>query len=113
MRISPYIVPGIPRSEIDSINSSMPHKILIRVADEFDVPIDRMKSRTRKRRVVEARQVGMFILRRRTNLLLREIGDLFGERDHTTVMHSLRTVRDHMYAELDYKERVEKLLEAI
>jgi len=47
-----------------------------------------------KREVVHARQLCMYYIRQRTELSLNSIGERFGGRDHTTVIHAVRTIKD-------------------
>jgi chromosomal replication initiation ATPase DnaA len=49
---------------------------------------------TRKRNVVDARHISYFMLRKYTSLALTQIGDMIGVRDHTTVIHGVRKIRD-------------------
>jgi chromosomal replication initiator protein len=62
------------------------------VSQHFDVPIDSLKSKTRISRVVLARQVAMYLCRNLTGLSLVQIGQRFGGRDHSTVLHSVRKI---------------------
>lgn len=58
------------------------------------IPYYIMQQKTRKKEVVEARQIAMTVLKKHSNLSLKNIGKLFGNRDHTTVLHALATIRD-------------------
>lgn len=64
------------------------------VADYFKIKVADMYSQKRTRAIARPRQVAMWLARELTPHSLPEIGDAFGGRDHTTVMHACRTVTD-------------------
>ncbi|WP_432798474.1 chromosomal replication initiator protein DnaA [Poriferisphaera sp. WC338] len=66
------------------------------VTEYYNVRLSDLQSRRRHKSVTEPRQVCMFLARKRTRFSLEEIGGYFGGRDHTTVMHSIRTIDDRM-----------------
>ncbi|MFK8039028.1 MAG: chromosomal replication initiator protein DnaA [Crocinitomicaceae bacterium] len=67
------------------------HKI---VCDYFNLPIELLKSKTRKREVVQARQIAMFFAKKMTKWSLASIGAQCGGKDHATVLHACRTVNN-------------------
>ena len=86
------------------------HKI---VCDYFNLPIELLKSKTRKREVVQARQIAMYFAKKMTKWSLASIGAQCGGKDHATVLHACRTVNN--LAETDkqfrgYLEDLEKKL---
>ena len=83
------------------------------VADYFDIPVDRMKSKTRKREVVTARQVAMFLCKNHTSEPLKSIGEQFGGRDHSTVIYSIRSVQDLIDTDKEFKKIVKELQKKI
>ena len=62
------------------------------VCDYFDLPIEMLKSKTRKREVVQARQISMYFSKKMTKSSLANIGAHCGGKDHATVLHACRTV---------------------
>jgi len=62
------------------------------VAETFGVPVERMKARGRASQIAHARQVAMYLARELTHLSLAQIGEQFGGRDHTTVLHAHRKI---------------------
>ena len=70
--------------------------ILELVCEYFDVSSDLVRGQTRKRHVVVARQISMYLAKEHTDCSLKKIGSHFGNRDHSTVIYSCRTVRDLM-----------------
>ena len=62
------------------------------VAEAFGVPVEKMKARGRASQIARARQVAMYLARELTHLSLTQIGEHFGGRDHTTVLHAHRKI---------------------
>ncbi len=79
------------------------------VSDFFNISIDHIIGKTRKRNIVVARQLGMYFAKKLTTLSLKEIGKHFGNRDHTTVMHSIKTINDLIDTDTLFKETFNKL----
>jgi chromosomal replication initiator protein len=67
-----------------------------RVAEHFDVRFADMTSKRRPKNIAFPRQVAMYLARELTKMSLMEIGDAFGGRDHGTVLHAHRLVKDRM-----------------
>ena len=70
--------------------------IMAQTASYFKVTIEELTSPDRTRLMVTARQIAMYLCRELTDLSLPKIGDLFGGRDHTTVMHAYRKISNLM-----------------
>ena len=73
-----------------------PSMILAQTADYFGLTIEALRSPDRSRALVNARQIAMYLCRELTQLSLPKIGQQFGGRDHTTVMHAERKIRQLM-----------------
>jgi chromosomal replication initiator protein len=71
-------------------------QIMVSTADYFGVSLEDLRGHSRSRVLVNARQVAMYLCRELTDLSLPRIGQAFGGRDHTTVMHADRKIRQHM-----------------
>jgi chromosomal replication initiator protein len=67
--------------------------IMAATASYFQITMDDLTGASRSRVLVTARQVAMYLCRELTDLSLPKIGQHFGNRDHTTVMHAERKVR--------------------
>lgn len=83
------------------------------VCDYFDVPYEKLLQKTRKREIVQARQITMFLAKAFTKNSLKTIGEHFGGRDHTTVIHSCQTVKDLMDTDVLFKESVIELQQKV
>jgi chromosomal replication initiator protein len=79
------------------------------VADYFKVSLEAMKGKIKKREIVVPRQVAMYFCKRYTQLTLALIGENFGGRDHSTVIHALEMVEDLMKTDVNFKVSVEEL----
>ena len=62
------------------------------VSDYFSIPLDLMHSKTRKREIVQARQIAMYFSKSLTKSSLATIGSQIGGKDHATVLHACKTV---------------------
>jgi len=82
------------------------------VCNLFHCTIDEMQGKTRIREAVSARQIMMSILREYTAMSFPEIGSYFN-RDHATVMHSIRTVRNLYTTNRPFREKVDSVYDAI
>lgn len=76
------------------------------VAEHFDVPVETLQGKTRKRSIVIARQLSMYLAKKLTDKSLKAIGETFGGRDHSTVIYSCRTVSDLMETDTIFKDTV-------
>jgi len=79
------------------------------VADHFELPVEILQGKTRKRQVVIARQLSMYLAKKLTDKSLKAIGANFGGRDHSTVIYSCRTVQDLMETDTMLKDTVSEL----
>jgi chromosomal replication initiator protein len=73
------------------------------VSDYFHMPIELMVSKTRKREIVQARQIAMYFAREFTSESLAAIGSQIGGKDHATVMHAHNTVNDLIETDKRFK----------
>ena len=79
------------------------------VADHFNIPVDKLAGETRKRQIVIARQLSMYLAKNLTDKSLKAIGERFGGRDHSTVIYSCKTVQDLLDTDMIFKETVAEL----
>ncbi|MCF8460395.1 MAG: chromosomal replication initiator protein DnaA [Flavobacteriales bacterium] len=79
------------------------------VSDYFDMPIELMKSKTRKREVVQARQIAMFYAKNMTKASLATIGAQCGGKDHATVLHAYRTVNNLIETDKQFRSYITDL----
>ncbi len=90
---------------IDNIQKTVAHYYKLRVAD--------LVSKRRTRSIARPRQVAMALAKELTNHSLPEIGDAFGGRDHTTVLHACRKIAELREGNATINEEYEELLRSL
>jgi chromosomal replication initiator protein len=73
-----------------------PQLIMEQTADYFSLSTGDLVSKSRSRPLTQARHIGMYLMRECTGISLVKIGEIFGGRDHTTVLHGIKKVEDEM-----------------
>ena len=86
--------------------------ILDEVCREYSVTVEEIKSKSRIRKINDSRQVAMHLLYKYTTMSLKEVGIELGRRDHTTVMHGLRSVQSNSWDQT-YKAKMDKVEKVI
>jgi len=79
------------------------------VSDYFQMDIETLQSKTRKRHIVQARQLAMFFAKKFTKASLASIGSQIGKRDHATVLHACKTVDNLSSTDKQFRKFVEDL----
>ena len=79
------------------------------VCEYFEVPVEMVKSKTRKREIVQARQISMYLAKSHTKTSLKSIGAFFGGRDHSTVIYACQTVEDLIDTDKKFKAYVQDI----
>ena len=79
------------------------------VCDYFDLPLEAINSKTRKREIVQARQLAMYFAKKHTKSSLGTIGLHCGNKDHATVLHACRTVNNLIDTDKQFRIYVEEL----
>ncbi|AXT54772.1 chromosomal replication initiator protein DnaA [Aquimarina sp. MMG015] len=79
------------------------------VSDYFQMDVETLQSKTRKRHIVQARQLAMFFAKKLTKASLASIGTQIGKRDHATVLHACKTVDNLSSTDKQFRKYVEDL----
>lgn len=79
------------------------------VCDYFDLPLELLKSKTRKREIVQARQIAMYFSKKMTKSSLANIGLHCGGKDHATVLHACRTVNNLQETDKHFRKYLDDL----
>jgi len=79
------------------------------VSDYFQMDVETLQSKTRKRHIVQARQLAMFFAKKLTKASLASIGSQIGKRDHATVLHACKTVDNLSSTDKQFRKYVEDL----
>ena len=79
------------------------------VSDYFQLDLEILQSKTRKRHIVQARQIAMYFAKKFTKASLASIGTQIGRRDHATVLHACKTVDNLSFTDKQFRKYVEDL----
>ena len=79
------------------------------VSDYFQMDIQTLQSKTRRRHIVQARQLAMYFAKKYTKASLASIGNQIGKRDHATVLHACKTVDNLSFTDKQFRKYVEDL----
>lgn len=79
------------------------------VSKYFDMDVATLQSKTRKRHIVQARQLAMYFAKRLTKTSLASIGNQIGQRDHATVLHACKTVDNLSETDKQFRKYVDDL----
>jgi chromosomal replication initiator protein len=83
--------------------------ILDSVTDFYDLKLSDLLSKRRHKSITVPRQVGMWLSRKHSRFSLEEIGGYFGGRDHTTVMHAIKSINKRMGEDTRFHREIERL----
>jgi chromosomal replication initiator protein len=83
------------------------------VGEYYKIKMNDMLSKRRSRSVARPRQVAMALAKELTNHSLPEIGEAFGGRDHTTVLHACRKIKQMQEEDADIREDMKNLLRSL
>mgnify|MGYP000392109692 CR=1 FL=1 len=91
---------------LDAIaKGSVEDVIIDEVVGTYNVTFEELQRKSRKREYAEPRQVAMYLLSKYTTMTLKSIGNMFGGRDHSTVIHAQKAVESALYLDA-YKDKV-------
>lgn len=102
-RVLQDLLPGHEAKAVD------PPMILQATAEAYGLTVADLVSASRKQPLAQCRQVAMYLCRDLTSLSLPRIGEVFGGRDHTTVMYAIDRVKKIMETEREVYDRVQEL----
>lgn len=88
-------------------------KIRDAVCEYFSLSIDSISTKSRKREVVQARQIAMYLSKQLTKSSLASIGNTIGQRDHATVLHACKIVNDLMDCDKNFRSSVREIEEKL
>lgn len=88
-------------------------KIRDTVCDYFSLSVDAISTKSRKREVVQARQIAMYLSKQLTKNSLSSIGLAIGQRDHATVLHACKIVTDLMDIDKNFRLSVNEIQEKL
>jgi chromosomal replication initiator protein len=101
--IAPVLNP--PKEKIEA----SPDSVIEAVVETFKISIEDLKGNSRRREISQARQIAMYLMRQHTDLSLPKIGEVFGGKDHTTVMYSCEKVSQLKISDPNMKQTLNQL----
>lgn len=117
--ISPYVFPGIKKENIPvNFNRSIrnkisPAEVLQIIGDHYSISVEDIIRKYNKREVSDARHTFCKLMKTEFKYSLESIGGFLNGRDHTTIIHSIKTFDDRSKFEEGYMEDYEKILEKV
>lgn len=102
----------------DIIPNRQPKKITVQaiqnlIGEEYDLRLEDFAARKRTHSIAFPRQIAMYLSRRLTGLSLPKIGEEFGGRDHTTVMHAFNKIEELIDTDQEFKATIDRLVEKL
>ena len=83
--------------------------IISKVCEHYNFDESVIHSKTRKREVVQVRQIAMYLAKKHTEISASKIGMLIGNRDHATVLHACKIVKDLIEVNKPFKSELEEI----
>jgi chromosomal replication initiator protein len=117
--MNPYVIPGLRGVKVPAKYFAMSYKIksedvIDAVCETYCVSVDDIRGKSRKRYIVEARQVISWVLVKKMGMTLAEVGKTFlGGRDHTTVISSINRFNNIYDTEEAFKSKADELIERL
>lgn len=93
-------------------NDAVVEKVLLRVSKKYGVSIEDLKSKKKTDRIASARHVAIYIIRKLTDMSLKEIGKIFG-RDYSTVISSINKIELNIKTVKNYESEINSLIKEI
>ena len=79
------------------------------VSKYYNISQEQIQSSSRKRQIVQARQVAMYLTKNHTEMSLAQIGAVIGKKNHATVLHAYKTVQEQMEVDKAFREEVAEI----
>lgn len=87
--------------------------IIEAVSKEYNLTKEILISRQKDEKVTEARNIAIYLCRKKTDCSAIEIGECFGNSDHTTIVHAEKSVQQKMESDFEFTKNVKRIDEAI
>jgi len=83
--------------------------IIEKVCSHYQLDVSVIHTKTRKREVVQVRQIAMYLAKKHTDVSSGKIGQLIGNKDHATVLHACKIVKDQVEVDKAFRQELEKI----
>jgi chromosomal replication initiator protein len=103
-----YVAPGLFKKELIKFTKCKSDKIIDLICTNYKVSFDDIKSKSRKRNVVMARQLICYFIYEHTKLTLIKVAEMLN-RDHSTIIYSKDIVKELCFSDKAYRQHFEHL----
>ena len=93
--------------------SVLVERILTTVGEKYGVSVEDLKSKTKTASVANARHIAIYLIRKETNMSFKDIGKIFGGRDHTTIMASFEKIEINIKTVKNEETKINELIKLI
>ena len=104
--LAQHIVHGVVHNETKAVTID---DILKVVCKHFDLEPSAIHTKSRKREVVQARQIAMYLAKNHTDFSTSKIGKFIGNKDHATVLHACKTVKGQLEVDKSFSAEVQEI----
>ncbi|KPK67380.1 hypothetical protein AMJ87_13435 [candidate division WOR_3 bacterium SM23_60] len=111
--VSEQLAEQVLRDLLGSTHRITKQMILKNVIDEFGFSEAELKGKKRTQKLALARQTSMYLIRSMLNLSLAEIGEFFGGKDHSTVIHAIDKVENLRKSDVEYYQKIQRITNRI
>ena len=84
-------------------------EIIQKVCAHYNIDSSAIHTRTRKREIVQVRQIAMYLAKKHTDTSFSKIGKLIGNKDHATVLHACKIVKDQVEVDKTFKAEIDEI----
>lgn len=102
-------VKDVIRDNVNSQNTVRMEDVIETVCNFYNIDSDKIYEKTRKRKIVKPRQIIMYLLREDYGFAYPAIGDKIGGRDHTTVIHSYKKIKEQLETDSDLNQDIHQI----
>ena len=112
------ITPDLAKEALRDFNSGLNKKIteemiITTVENHFNLSENALKSTSKAKNIAYPRQIAMYIMNELMDKKLKDIGDCFGGKDHSTVIHAINKIKSDMDSEMSVKATVDDIIKDI
>lgn len=104
--LAQHVVRGVVQHESKAVSIE---NILEAVCEQYKLDSSAIHTKSRKREVVVARQVAMYLAKKHTDLSTSKIGKFIGDKDHATVLHACKTIKGQIEVDKELKNEVDRI----
>ena len=100
-----YTLPNVGNISIENIQKV--------IADNYQISLQELRSKSRAQKYVIPRHIALYIAKELTEYTFTELGNEFGGKDHSTVMHACDNIKDKIKTDSSFAQRINSLIKEI